>query len=59
MVNVMTEKVQTVCSKGALLRINDDTIVLETFEDELQVLKVFLRRSTGNQNIINISVCEV
>ena len=59
MVNVMTQKVQTVCSKNALLRINDDTMFLETFKDELQVLQEFLKHGTSNQNVIYISICKV
>lgn len=34
---VMSQKIKTVSCKDALVKINDDTVALEMFEDKLQV----------------------
>jgi len=53
MVNVM---IQTLCSKNAFVRFDDDAMILELFKDELKMLQVLLTGGTSNEEINYVSI---
>ena len=58
LVNVMSKKIQFVNTKEALIRVDNDAMSSEAFENNSQVLEVLFWSGTSDENIINVRIGE-
>ena len=53
-IHVVSKKVKAFNSEDTFLRVDEDTVLTEAFEDEPHVLLMLFGGSTCNQQIINV-----